>query len=175
MEKLKLILNYEQIQQKIKELAEKIEKDFKNESIVFIGILKGAFVFLADLVKNIKNPNIEIDFVRLRSYGMSDTSSGKVEIIKDVELPLKDKNVIIVEDIVDTGITLNFLLNHLKKFSPKIIKICTLIDKKERREKKVPIDYIGFEVEKGFLVGYGLDYAEKYRHLPGIYEVIKDE
>lgn len=175
MEKLKLILDYEQIQQKIKELAEKIEKDFNDESIVFIGILKGAFVFLADLVKNIKNPNIEIDFVRLRSYGMSDTSSGKVEIIKDIELPLKDKNVIIVEDIVDTGITLNFLLNHLKKFSPKIIKICTLIDKKERREKKVPIDYIGFEIKKGFLVGYGLDYAERYRHLPGIYEVIKDE
>ena len=171
MANLKKIISLEEIHNKIKELAHQIDKDYDEEPIVFIGTLKGAFIFLADLLKHIKNPHIEVDFVRLKSYGMSSSSSGKIEITKDVEIPLEGKHVIVVEDIVDTGLTLNFLLNHLKKYRPKSIKICALVDKKERRKEEVNIDYVGFVVEKGFLVGYGLDLAEKYRHLPGVYEI----
>jgi len=174
-ENLKLVISKEEIYQKIKELAQKIDEDYKNTPVIFIGTLKGAFIFLADLVRNIKNPNVQIDFVRVKSYGMSDTSSEEVEITKEFELPLEGKNVILVEDIVDTGITLKFLYDYIKSFNPKSIKICALIDKKERRKIKVPIDYVGFEIEKGFLVGYGLDFAEKFRHLPEINEVVKDE
>ena len=173
MEKLKQVLSPEKIQKKVKELAEKIENDFKGEPLVFIGTLKGAFIFLADLVRNIKNSPVEIDFIRAKSYGMSDTSSEEVIITKDVELSLEGKNVILVEDIVDTGITLKFLKEHLKLHNPKIVKICALIDKKERRKEEVELDYVGFVIEKGFLVGYGLDFAEKYRYLPGVYEIIK--
>ncbi len=175
MEKLNLVLSKEKILQKIKELAEKIDRDFNNESLVFIGTLKGAFIFLSDLLRYIKNPNIQIDFVRVKSYEMSDTSSENVILTKDIEIPLEGKNVIIVEDIVDTGLTLKYLYEHIKKFNPKNLKICALIDKKERKKFNISIDYVGFEIEKGFLVGYGLDFAEKYRHLPEIYEVIKDE
>ncbi|MCD6489289.1 MAG: hypoxanthine phosphoribosyltransferase [Thermodesulfobacterium sp.] len=174
-ENLKLVISKKVIYQKVKELAQKINKDYKNTPVIFIGTLKGAFIFLADLVRNIKNPNVQVDFVRVKSYGMSDTSSEKIEITKEVELPLEGKNVILVEDIVDTGITLKFLYDYIKSFNPKSIKICVLIDKKERRKIKIPIDYVGFEIEKGFLVGYGLDFAEKFRHLPEIKEVIKNE
>ena len=173
-ENLKLILSQEKIFQKVKELAEQIDKDYNEEPLILIGTLKGAFIFLADLVRHLKNPNVQIDFVRVKSYGMSDISSENVEITKDLELPLKGKNVILVEDIVDTGITLKFLYNYIKTFKPKSLKICVLIDKKERRKVNVPIDYVGFEIEGGFLVGYGLDFAEKFRHLPEIKEVIKN-
>ncbi len=172
-EDLRLVISQEEIEQKIKELAEKIDKDYNEEPIILIGTLKGAFIFLADLVRNLKNPNVQIDFVRVKSYGMSDTSSGKVEITKEFEFSLEGKNVILVEDIVDTGITLEFLYNYIKSFNPKTLRICALIDKKERRKVEVPLDYVGFEIERGFLVGYGLDFAEKFRHLPDIKEVVK--
>lgn len=172
---LKLVISEKDILHKIKELANKIDNDFNEEPVVFIGTLKGAFMFLSDLVKHIKNPNVEVDFVRVKSYGLSDKSSGKVELVKDLELPVEGKNVIIVEDIVDTGLTLKFLYERIKKLNPKTLKVCALINKKERREVDVPVDYIGFEVEKGFLVGYGLDFAERYRHLSEVYEVVKDE
>ncbi len=173
MAELKKVISSEEIQKRVKELAEKIDEDYKNQPIVFVGTLKGAFIFLADLVRNIKNPNVEVDFVRVKSYGMSDTSSEEVTITKDVETSLENKNVILVEDIVDTGITLKFLQDHLKLHKPKSVKICVLIDKKERKKINVKIDYVGFVIEKGFLVGYGLDFAEKYRHLPEVYEVVK--
>jgi hypoxanthine phosphoribosyltransferase len=172
---LKLVISEKDILHKIKELANKIDNDFNEEPVVFIGTLKGAFMFLSDLVKHIKNPNVEVDFVRVKSYGLSDKSSGKVELVKDLELPVEGKNVIIIEDIVDTGLTLKFLYERIKKLNPKTLKVCALINKKERREVDVPVDYIGFEVEKGFLVGYGLDFAERYRHLSEVYEVVKDE
>lgn len=172
---LREVISKKEILKKVKELAQKIDKDYKNEPIVLIGTLKGAFIFLADLVRFLKNPNIQIDFVRVKSYGTSNTSSEKVEITKDLEISIEGKNVILIEDIVDTGITLKFLYEHLKKFNPKSLKICALIDKKERRKVNIPIDYKGFEIEKGFLVGYGLDFAENYRHLPEIKEVIKNE
>ncbi|HAA84615.1 MULTISPECIES: hypoxanthine phosphoribosyltransferase [Thermodesulfobacterium] len=172
---LKLVISEKDILHKIKELANKIDNDFNEEPVVFIGTLKGAFMFLSDLVKHIKNPNVEVDFVRVKSYGLSDKSSGNVELVKDLELPVEGKNVIIVEDIVDTGLTLKFLYERIKELNPKTLKVCALINKKERREVDVPVDYIGFEVEKGFLVGYGLDFAERYRHLSEVYEVVKDE
>lgn len=172
---LKLVISEKDILHKIKELANKIDNDFNEEPVVFIGTLKGAFMFLSDLVKHIKNPNVEVDFVRVKSYGLSDKSSGNVELVKDLELPVEGKNVIIIEDIVDTGLTLKFLYERIKKLNPKTLKVCALINKKERREVDVPVDYIGFEVEKGFLVGYGLDFAERYRHLSEVYEVVKDE
>uniref|UniRef100_A0A832GQD7 Hypoxanthine phosphoribosyltransferase n=1 Tax=Caldimicrobium thiodismutans TaxID=1653476 RepID=A0A832GQD7_9BACT len=173
-EKLRKILSEELIKRRIQELAQAIEKDFPEEPLVFIGTLKGAFIFLADLVRALSNRPLEIDFVRVKSYGLSDTSSGEVTITKDVEVSLEGKNVILVEDIVDTGLTLEFLRRHLALHKPKSLKVCALIDKRERRKVEVPLDYVGFSLEKGFLVGYGLDYAERYRHLPGIYEVIKD-
>ncbi len=175
MGKLKKVIDLREIHEKIRKIAEQIDRDYDERPVVFIGTLKGAFIFLADLLKYIKNPNIEVDFIRIKSYGMGDTSSGKVEILKDIEIPLEGKDVIIVEDIVDTGHSVEFLLEHIKKYNPKSVKVCVLIDKKERREKEVPIDYVGFVVPKGFLVGYGLDFAEKYRHLPGVYEVVKGE
>ncbi|MFN3406441.1 MAG: hypoxanthine phosphoribosyltransferase [Caldimicrobium sp.] len=175
MEKLRLVISEEEIQKRIKELAKTIERDYPEGPLVFVGTLKGAFIFLADLVRTLKRKEVEIDFIRVKSYGYSDVSSENVIITKDIEITIAGKPVILVEDIIDTGITLDFLKKHLSLHNPKDLKICAFINKLERRKVEVPIDYIGFTIEKGFLVGYGLDYAEKYRHLPGIYEVIKDE
>ncbi len=174
MEVLKELISAETIQRRVKELAGAIERDFPEEPLVLIGTLKGAFIFLSDLARNLNKRELQIDFVRVKSYGLSDTSSGEVVITKDVELPIEGKNVVVVEDIVDTGLTLSFLLEHLSLHKPKSLRVCALIDKKERRKVEVRVDYVGFTLERGFLVGYGLDYAEKYRHLPGIYEVIKN-
>lgn len=172
-EDLRLILSPKDIKKRIKELALCIEADFPDDPLVFIGTLKGAFIFLADLVRALNKREIELDFVRVKSYGYADSPSGEVTITKDIEISIERKNVILVEDIIDTGITLEFLLRHLALHSPKTLKVCAFINKLERRKVEVPLDYIGFTIERGFLVGYGLDYAEKYRHLPGIYEVIK--
>ncbi len=173
MEELKLLISAEEIAKRVKELAAQISQDYKGREVVFIGILKGAFIFLADLVRAVDLPQLEIDFVRLASYGKSDTSSGEVQITKDIELSIQGKDVIVVEDIVDTGYTLAYFRDVLKLHEPRSVKICCLIDKAERREIEMEIDYCGFKVPKGFLVGYGLDFAEKYRHLPGIYEIVR--
>ncbi len=172
-EELKLILSPEKIAQRIRELGEEITREYQGQSLVLVGILKGAFVFMADLMRALKLPQVEVDFVRLKSYGFSDTSAGEVQITKDVELSLKGKHVLVVEDIVDTGYTLAYLLEHLKLHEPASVKICCFVDKSERRKVQIPIDFKAFEIPKGFLVGYGLDYAERYRHLPGLYEVVK--
>ncbi|OAG27274.1 hypoxanthine phosphoribosyltransferase [Thermodesulfatator autotrophicus] len=174
MEKLKLVISQDKIGAKVKELAQTISRDYKDKKPVFIGILKGAFIFLADLVRSVELQNLEIDFVRLASYGTSDKSSGQVKIVKDIELDIKNKDVLVVEDIIDTGLTLSFFLKYLEKFSPQSVKVCCLIDKPERREIEVPIHYRGFYIPQGFLVGYGLDFAEKYRHLPEVYEIIRE-
>jgi len=174
MDKLKLVIPKEEINEKVKELAKRIDEEFKDEPLVFIGTLKGAFIFLSDLLRFIKNPRVEVDFIRVKSYGMSDSSSGKVELVKDVEVDIEGKTVFLVEDIVDTGLTVAYLVDYLKRFKPKKVLVCALINKLERREKNVEVHYSGFEVKKGFLVGYGLDFAEKYRHLPEVYEVVRD-
>ncbi len=173
MEELKLLISGEEIQERVKALGQQIASDHKGSPLVFVGILKGAFIFLADLIREVPLPELEVDFVRLTSYGQADTSSGKVQITKDLELSIKNKDVIVVEDIVDTGLTLKYLEEYLKIHEPRSVKVCCLIDKAERREVEIKIDYCGFKVPKGFLVGYGLDYAEKYRHLKGIYEVVR--
>jgi len=173
-ESLKMLLSPEEISQRIQELGEEISREYQSKPLVLIGILKGAFVFLADLMRALKLPQVEIDFVRLKSYGFSDVSAGEVKITKDVELSLKGKHILVVEDIIDTGYTLAYLQRHLKLHEPASVKFCCFIDKKERRKVPLEIHFKAFEIPKGFLVGYGLDYAEKYRHLPGVYEVLKE-
>jgi hypoxanthine phosphoribosyltransferase len=139
---------------------------------LLVGILKGAFIFLADLTRALDFP-VEVDFVRLRSYGAGTKTSGEVHITKDVETVIKDRHVLVVEDIVDAGLTLAFLLDHLASYEPASLKVCCLIDKQERRQVEVPLDYVGFTIAKGFLVGYGLDCGENCRTLPDIHEIVE--
>jgi len=170
VDELKLVISKEDINNRVSEIGEQITREYQDRQLAVIGILKGAFIFMADLVRKIDLP-LEVDFIRLQSYGSGTESAGQVRITKDVELPLKDKHVVIVEDIVDTGYTLKYLKQVLSLHQTASVKICCLIDKKERRKVDVDVDYVGFEVEKGFLVGYGLDYDEQYRQLPGIYHL----
>ncbi|MBS6799099.1 MAG: hypoxanthine phosphoribosyltransferase [Firmicutes bacterium] len=162
-----VLLTREQIEERAREIGEEIARDYEGEEVYLIGTLRGAVVWMADMMKNIKN-DMEIDFVMASSYGSSTTSSGVVEIKKDLEGDIYGKNVIIVEDIVDTGTTLKFLKEHLADRNPKSIKICTLLDKPERRVVDVSADYVGFSIDNLFVVGYGLDYDQKYRNLPYI-------
>lgn len=134
---------------------------------MLVGILKGSFVFLADLIRNLDVP-VEVDFVRMASYGASMESSGKVKFTKDLEIPLGGRDVLVVEDIVDSGRTLKELLCELARRGPRSIRSCCLLDKRHRREVPLEIDYVGFVMDEGFVVGYGLDWAESYRHLPDI-------
>ncbi|NOX20184.1 MAG: hypoxanthine phosphoribosyltransferase [Nitrospirae bacterium] len=162
----KPLFSEEDIQKKVKELAEQISKDFEGQELVTIGILKGAFMFFADLVRHIKVP-LTIDFIVASSY-IKESTTGEVKIHYDVREEIEGKNVLLVEDIVDTGITLNYLRERFLLRSPKTLKICALLDKKERRLVDVPIDYKGFEIPNEFVVGYGLDYNNQYRNLPYI-------
>lgn len=170
MPELVPVLTEEEIEKKVSLLALKISEDFKRKRLVLIGVLKGAFVFLSDLMRQIKIP-VEVDFIQLSSYGNSDISSGKIKLKSDITSDLKDKDVLVVEDIIDTGLTMSKLVLHLKSFNPNSIKVCTLIDKRERRKIDCKIDYVCHAAEGGFLVGYGLDYSEKYRNLPAIYHL----
>lgn len=160
----------EDLQKRLDELADEINRDYEGKSLMAIGILKGAFMFLADLVRRLSIP-VTVDFVRLASYGDSSQTSGTIKITKDIELPIEGQNILLVEDIVDTGLTLDWYLHRLQSYRPASVKVCALIDKFERRQVEVPIDYAGIRMEKGFLVGFGLDFSEKHRNLPGIYEV----
>ncbi len=169
-DQLKEVLSPETIQTRVKELGKEISEDYIGRSMVIISILKGAFIFTADLCRHIKN-SLQIDFVRLASYGSKTESLGKVVITKDIELEIKDRDVLVVEDLVDTGYTLKYLKELLELHSPASVKICCLIDKKERREVPIDVDYIGFDIPHGFLVGYGLDFDEQYRNLPGVYHL----
>jgi hypoxanthine phosphoribosyltransferase len=171
----KILLTQEQIQKRVKELAEKITLDYSSvdNSIrrpVFICTLKGAIYFFADITRNIKRP-IMLDFAKLSSY-KNGTVSGEMEMQSDITTDIEGRDVIIVEDIIDSGKTLKYFVEHLKKRNPASIKICAFLDKKERREVDIEADYVGFDIPCGFVVGYGLDYAEKYRELPYLAEVI---
>ncbi len=167
----RLVLSPEQIHQRVGELAARISRDYAGQDLVLVGVMKGVFIFMADLVRALDLP-VQVDFVRLSSYGERSVSSGEVRIGEDVGLTLKGRHVLIVEDIVDVGLTLDFLITHLRSHEPASLKICCLIDKKERRAVEVPLDYVGFSVDKGFLVGYGLDYAEDHRTYPAVYELV---
>lgn len=163
-----ILISESSIRNKVKELAGQISSDYANEEPVLIGILNGVVFFFADLVRELNIP-LKIDFIRASSYGKSDTSSGEVNITKDVELMIRGRHIILIEDIVDTGLTLKQIVQKLREKEPASIKICALIDKRERRNEDIEINYRGFQVEGGFLVGYGLDYDEMYRQLPDIY------
>lgn len=168
MNTIKTLIDEKELNERILEIAKEISADYINEEIVLVCILKGATYFAIDLSKKITNDDIIIDFMKVSSYGSQTESSGKINFKLDLSENIENKNVIIVEDIIDTGITLNYLYNHLKSKNPKSLKLCVLLDKKERRIQDIHVDYIGFEIENKFVVGYGLDYDEKYRNLPYI-------
>jgi hypoxanthine phosphoribosyltransferase len=168
--RLHRLLSREQIESIVKGLADHISKDYDQKEVVLVCILKGAFMFLSDLVRHLRMP-LQVDFVRLASYGTEMKSSGRIEITKDVETPLEGKDVLIIEDIIDTGRTLLFLKERLSLANPRSIRVCALLDKKTRREVEIEGDYIGKEIEDIFIVGYGIDFNEAYRNLPEIYYV----
>ena len=157
----------EQIREKVIELGKQIENDYKGEEVLVVGILKGANVFTCDLIRQI-DLDVKIDFMSVSSYGSGTESSGTVRILKDLDTDIKGRNALIVEDIIDSGRTLSNLVKELQIREPKSLKLCTLLDKPSRRVVDVDVEYVGFEIEDKFIVGYGIDYAEKYRNLPYI-------
>lgn len=167
---LREVFSQTSIDHRIRELASQIDETYRGETVLAVCVLKGAFPFFSDLVRAMKS-DLLIDFVRLTSYG-NQASSQQVRITKDVEIPIAGKHVLIVEDIVDTGRSMDFLMRSLSSRGAKSIRLAALIDKKERREFAVHSDFVGFDLPAGFIVGYGLDYAEKYRTLPAIYELL---
>ncbi len=167
MENLKVLIDEEKIQNRIKEIAEQIEKDYIGKDIVLICILKGSTFFTVDLAKKI-NKNVKIEFIQVSSYGSSTIGSENIELKLDLKESIDGKDVIIVEDIIDTGRTLSYLIEHLKGRKPSSLKLCTLLDKPERRIYDVKVNYVGFQIPDKFVVGYGLDFNELYRNLPYI-------
>lgn len=163
----KILFTEKDIQKRAKEIGEQITKDYRGEELVLLCTLKGAFLWMADLTKNI-DLDTQIDFISASSYGSGTTTSGVVKITKDINMDLFNKNVLIVEDIVDTGTTLNFIKTYLEERNPKSVKICTMLDKPSRRVVDIQPDYVGYTVDDIFIVGYGLDYDQKYRNLPYI-------
>ena len=168
-----ILIDKEQIAERVRELGEEISADYKDKEIVMIGVLRGAVVFMADLARSITVP-VTLDFMAVSSYGASTSSSGVVRILKDLDEELDGKHVLIVEDIIDSGLTLNYLVDNLKSRRPASVKLCTLLNKPSRRKAPVHVDYNGFTIPDYFVVGYGLDFAEKYRNLPFI-GVLKPE
>lgn len=160
-----VLLSEEEIRDRVKELGKEITEDYKGKNLLVIGILKGAAVFMSELIRDIELP-IKIDFMAVSSYGDFSMSTGEVKIIKDLDFSAENKHILIVEDIIDTGYTLNYLSDNLKKRGALSVRVCTLLDKPDRRVIGVPLDYLGFEIPDEFVVGYGLDYAERYRNLP---------
>lgn len=168
-----IILTTEQIRARIEELGSEISGDYREDPPILVGILKGALPFLADLMRTITIP-VVYDLMAVSSYGASTKSTGTVRIIKDLDIEIENREVIVVEDIVDTGLTLQYLVKNLRSRRPKSLKVCTLLDKPSRRQVPIQPDYNGFEIPDVFVVGFGLDYAEKYRNLPYI-GVLKEE
>jgi hypoxanthine phosphoribosyltransferase len=166
-EKLQVLLRGTEIRRRVKALARAIERDYQGEPVHLICILKGACIFLADLLRELNLP-VSVDFVAISSYGKGSLPSGEVRINKDLDQSIEGLNVIVVEDILDTGLTLNYLYRILQSRKPKSLKIAALLDKPARRVKEVPVDYVGFEIPDKFVVGYGLDFAERYRNLPDV-------
>jgi hypoxanthine phosphoribosyltransferase len=163
-----ILLDANTIQARVKELAEEIERDYPDgDEIHMVCVLKGGFVFMSDLVRNMST-RVSMDFIAVSSYGAGTKSSGEVRFQKDLDTSLENRNVIVVEDIVDTGLTLKYLQEILRSRAPKTLRTACLLSKPSRRKVDVPVDYIGFTIEDRFVVGYGLDYAEKYRNLPHI-------
>jgi hypoxanthine phosphoribosyltransferase len=167
MPALEVLFSREQITERVAELGRQIDQDYAGQSIVLLGVLKGAAIFLADLARNI-TVNNTFDFVAVSSYGKGQKTSGAVRLIKDVDQPIEGKNVIVVEDILDTGLTLDFLRKLFLQHNPRSLRIAALLDKPSRRLVKIDADYVGFSIPNKFVVGYGMDYAERFRNLPDI-------
>jgi hypoxanthine phosphoribosyltransferase len=167
-DQLRVLLSSEQIQQRVKELGKQIDADYPEGPVYLISILKGSFIFLADLVRAITRHTVRIEFMGISSYGKDKTSSGQVRVTKDLDVTLEGRNVLVVEDIVDSGVTLTYLTRILEQRKPLSLSIVTLLDKPERRLSPVEVKYVGFKIPDEFVVGYGLDYAEDYRNLPDI-------
>ena len=165
------VIKKNDIQRQTVRIAKIISDDYHGRELVLVGVLKGAFIFLADLVRQLTLEKVKIDFLQASSYGADTISSGNIVLKKDIDVDIRGKDVLVVEDIVDTGLTLAYLIRHLKRMSPGSIKVCAMIDKRERRKAAVKVDYACSTVPEGFLVGYGLDYAEYYRNLPEIYHM----
>ena len=174
-EKIRVLLSEEEVDSRIREIAAKISRDYAGKEIHLICVLKGGVFFTCELAKRITVP-VTLDFMSVSSYGDDTKSSGVVKIVKDLDQPLEGKNVLIVEDIIDSGRTLSYLLDILEKRNPKSMRLCTLLDKPDRRVKDVAVDYTCFEIPDEFVVGYGLDYAQKYRNLPfiGVVEFVDE-
>ena len=166
-EKINVLISEETVDAKIKEIGEKISKEYEGQEVHLLCILKGSVFFTCELAKRITVP-VTMDFMSVSSYGDGTSSSGVVRIAKDLDETIEGKNVIVIEDIIDSGRTLSYLLDILQKRNPRSMKLCTLLDKPDRRVKDVKVDYVGFEIPDEFVVGYGLDYAQKYRNLPYI-------
>jgi hypoxanthine phosphoribosyltransferase len=171
MPELLPVLDKEAIARRIDEIALQISSDYRDADLVIIGVLKGAFVFMADLIRRIQIDRLAVDFIRVASYGTQSDSCGQICLLKNFEMEIEGKDVLIVEDILDTGLTLAFLHEHLKKHNPLSVKTCVLIDKPQRRKIDIRPEYACHVIKEGFLVGYGLDYAEQYRNLSGIFNL----
>jgi hypoxanthine phosphoribosyltransferase len=169
----KILIAEDELQAKVKELGAKITEDYQGKDLLLVCVLKGAVLFVSDLMKRIDLP-LEIDFMAISSYGSNTQSSGVVRILKDLNQSIEGRNVLIVEDIIDSGLTLSYLAENLRARGPESVEICTILDKPDRRTTYLDIKYTGFQVPDEFVVGYGLDYAEKYRNLPYI-AVLKEE
>lgn len=170
MPELKPVLSAEEIDRLVSDLARRVSADYRGRDLVLVAALKGAFIFLSDLARRLAIP-VKIDFVQAASYGSGSASSGLIRLTKEIGIDIRNKDVLLVEDIIDTGLTIDHLLDYLRSFHPRSLAVCALIDKRERREREIHAAYVGRVVDKGFLVGYGLDYAEEYRNLPGIYDL----
>lgn len=169
----RVLISKKELDKQVEELGSRISKDYEGKELVIIGVLKGGFIFLADLARKITIP-VDIDFISVSSYGDSSKSSGVVKIIKDVDINISGKHVLIIEDIIDTGLTLNHLVELLKTRGPLSVEICAALDKPSRRKAEVHVKYKGIEIPDEFVVGYGLDYAGKYRNLPEVCILRKD-
>jgi hypoxanthine phosphoribosyltransferase len=164
----RVLISAEQIQTRVRELAEQIDADYPQEPLYLISILKGAFIFVADLARALKRHSVRIEFMGISSYGNQKSSSGQVKVTRDLDVNIEGRNILIVEDIIDSGVTLSYLTRLLQQRRPKSLEIATLLDKPERRVQPVHVKYVGFQIPDEFVVGYGLDYAEDYRNLSDI-------
>ncbi len=175
MEKLvKKILTDQEIKEQVKSLAQKINKDYKNKDVILIGVLKGAIVFLADLMRYL-DINIDLDFMAISSYGSETKTSGVVRILKDLDESIANRHVILVEDIIDTGLTISYLMRNLRSRKPKSLEICSLLRKKDKQKATIEAKYVGVEIPNCYVVGYGLDYNQQYRQLQDIFILESDD
>ena len=171
---LKVLISREEIKNTVARLAKVIKEDYHDTQPLLISVLKGSFMFMADLIRQLDLP-VEIDFIKLSSYGAGMKSSGEVKVVQELKTPIKGRDVLVIEDVVDTGLTISFLLNYLRKKKPASLKLCALTDKPSRHKAPVSIDYLGFTLPDKFIVGYGLDLNEKFRNLPDICVLENDE